>query len=165
MDNGPEITYVNTRWQSSRHIVQWARALAAIQLQLGLPLCLLPLVLLRQPELLRIFILHLHCTFPLLFSYFILIFYLLFSLLYLLASLDLLLLLPCLVLLTLVLLFSSSSSWFSSLDSGNSPLPIPSSLRFPLTLQTFCLGTLQMLQISCPLLGCTQELAKCKPLT
>lgn len=47
----------------------------AIQLQLVLPLCLLPRVLLRQPELLRIFILHLHCTFPLLFSYCCLIFY------------------------------------------------------------------------------------------
>lgn len=141
----------------------------AIQLQLVLPLCLLPRVLLRQPELLRIFILHLHCTFPLLFSYCCLIFYLLLPLLFLLASLDLLLLLPCLVLHTVLLLLTPFLIFQLMIlltllrqqpppHSHFSPFPFSS-----LAQQTFCLGTLQMLQISCPLLGCSQELAKCKP--
>lgn len=82
----------------------------SIQLHLVLPLCLLPQLHLHQPELLCVYILHLHLHFPL-FCFLLSPLFITIST----ASPDLLLLFPCLVILTLFLLLTPFV-----ISSGNS---------------------------------------------
>lgn len=86
------ISCMNTRDQPGN------RGGNSIQLHLVLPLCLLPQLHLHQPELLCVYILHLHLHFPL--------FCFLLSPLFT-TIVFLLLLFPCLVILTLFLLLTS----------------------------------------------------------